>query len=197
MKDKKGTELSFNSLLTKVLNRIANILLEFNVMFFRWVGHIPSHHIRRFFYRMSGMKVGRGSTIHMWTNFFDPTQIEIGEDTIVGEGALLDGRARLTIGNHVAIASDVMIYNSEHDVQSSDFRPITAPVTIEDYVFIGPRVIILPGLRIGKGAVVAAGAVVTKDVEPMTIVGGVPAKPIGQRSVQNFNYKLGRARWFR
>jgi len=68
---------------------------------------------------------------------------------------------------------------------------------IEDYVFIGPRTIILPGVKIGKGAVIAAGAVVTKDVPPFAICGGVPAKIIGERRLKTLKYKLGRARWFR
>ena len=75
--------------------------------------------------------------------------------------------------------------------------PVSSPVIIEDYVFIGPRSIILPGVKIGKGAVVAAGAVVSKDVAPYAIVGGVPAKIIGERKLKNLHYKLGRANWFR
>jgi maltose O-acetyltransferase len=109
----------------------------------------------------------------------------------------LDGRDKLVIGNHVDFASEVMIYNAQHDINSEKFNAITAPVIIEDYVFIGPRVIILPGVTIHKGAVVGAGAVVTKDVLEFTIVGGVPAKEIGQRQNKNPNYKLGRAAWFR
>jgi len=81
-------------------------------------------------------------------------------------------------------------------VNAADFKAVNAPVEIEDYVFIGPRVIILPGVKVGRGAVVAAGAVVTKDVEPMAIVGGVPAKEIGKRELAELNYKLGRARLF-
>ena len=81
-------------------------------------------------------------------------------------------------------------------LQPEDFKARTEPVEIGDYVFIGPRVIIMPGVKIGKGAVVAGGAVVTKDVEPFTIVGGVPAKPICERKNKNPNYKLGRARLF-
>ena len=84
-------------------------------------------------------------------------------------------------GNHVNIGSSVMIYNSEHDIDSEDFHAISAPVEIEDYVFIGPRAIILPGVTVKKGAVVGAGAVVTKDVEEFKIVGGVPARIIGER----------------
>ena len=132
----------------------------------------------------------------MWANFFEPGGIKIGEDTIIGDHAFLDGRAPLSIGNHVDIASSVMIYNSEHDLEKEDFSARVEPVEILDYVFIGPRVIILPGVKVGKGAVIAAGAVVTKDIPDFTIVGGVPAKEIGERRNKKPNYLLGRARLF-
>jgi maltose O-acetyltransferase len=96
----------------------------------------------------------------------------------------------------VDLASEVMIYNAHHDIHDPLFRHVLQPVVIEDYVFIGPRAIILPGVTIGKGAVVAAGAVVTKDVGEREIVGGVPAKKIGERTTE-LNYKLGRADLFR
>ncbi|MFC1625528.1 acyltransferase [Patescibacteria group bacterium] len=89
-----------------------------------------------------------------------------------------------------------MIYNSEHDLLKDDFSAREESVEIGDYVFIGPRAIILPGVKIGKGAIVAAGAVVTRDVSDLLIVGGVPAKDIGERKNKNLNYKLGRARLF-
>ncbi len=161
------------------------------------VGFVPSHHLRRFSYRVFGMRIGRGSTIHMALSTYNPNGIEIGSDTIVGEWAVLDGRDSLKIGNHVDIATGVMIYNSEHDINDEKFKAVTSPVEIEDYVFIGPRAIILPGVKIGKGAVVAAGAVVTKDVGEFKIVGGVPAKEIGERRNRDPQYKLGRAAWFR
>lgn len=181
----------------KVERRLRAILTEFVNLILRIVGFIPSHHVRRFFYRISGVNIGKGSSIHMGAVFYDPKNIEIGEDSIIGEGAVLDGRAKLKIGNHVDIASEVMIYNCEHDVNDPNFNAICAPVVIEDYVFIGPRAIILPGKKIGKGAVVGASAVVTKDVSEFSIVGGVPAKLIGERQNKNLDYKLGRAAWFR
>lgn len=201
MKDKTGKKLTTEEIVMKVSMRILTIIQEFESMILRYVGHIPSHILRRFFYRISGMGIGKGSAIHMWATFYLPRNIRIGEDTIIGEGAVLDGRAPLIIGNHVDIASDVMIYNSQHDTTAEHFAAVEsivkAPVLIEDYVFIGPRAIILPGVRIGKGAVVGAGAVVTKNVEPFKIVGGVPAKEIGERSNREPQYKLGRAAWFR
>ncbi|HEX6977280.1 MAG TPA: acyltransferase [Patescibacteria group bacterium] len=132
----------------------------------------------------------------MWANFFNPANVEIGEDTIVGDHVFFDGRAKLKIGNHTDVASQVLIYNSEHDLNSMEFKAREESVEIGDYVFIGPRVIIMPGVRIGNGAVVAGGAVVTKNVEDFKIVGGVPAKEIGERKNKNLSYRLGRARLF-
>jgi maltose O-acetyltransferase len=195
-KDRNGKELNSKEASTKIVNRIANYGLDFKLMLLRWVGHIPIHFKRRFFYRLAGIKLGKGATIHMWANFFQPKNIKIGEGTIIGDHAFLDGRASLTIGKEVDIASSVMIFNSEHNLESETFEARVEPVEIGDYVFIGPRVTILPGVKIGKGAVIAAGAVVTKDVSDFAIVGGVPAQVIGERKNKQPSYKLGRARLF-
>lgn len=196
-RDKTGKTLTTGQLFAKVINRIKNILLELGVYFLHCVGFVPSHSFRRFFYRLSGVKIGRGSTIHTGARFYDPKNISIGQDSIIGEDAVLDGRAAITIGDHVDIASEVMIYNSEHDINDENFMPTDQPVVIKNYVFIGPRSIILPGVTIGEGAIVAAGCVVTKDVPPYAVVGGVPAKVIGERKLKTLDYKLGRARLFR
>lgn len=196
MKDKMGNKLTYAQVCQKSIERVKNIALDFELMLLRCVGHIPLHSIRLFFYRLAGVRIGKGSRIHMWCNFFNPGNIEIGQDTIIGDHAFLDGRAQLKIGNHVDIASRVMIYNSEHAVDSNDFHAIEKPVVIEDYAFIGPGVIIQPDVKVGKGAIVAAGAVVAKDVAPFAVVGGVPAKFIKDRQNKNPQYRLGRARLF-
>ncbi len=195
-RDRMGQSLTLTQACSKILNRLCNYFLDFELMVLRWVGHIPFHTCRKFFYGLAGMKIGKDSTIHMWANFFQPKNIKIGEGTIIGDHVFLDGRVKLTIGNHVDIASDVLIYNSEHDIEAEDFSAREESVEIDDYVFIGPRAIILPGVKIGRGAIVAAGAVVSKDVPDFTIVGGVPAKTIGERKNKNLKYRLGRARLF-
>jgi maltose O-acetyltransferase len=196
IKDKYGKILSNQEIKKKIILRILNILQDFDLMLLRLIGHVPIHSIRHFFYRKAGLKLGKGSTIHMWCGFFNPKCISIGIDTVVGDHAFLDGRGKLVIGNHTALASSVMIYNSQHNIHSQEFEAICMDVVIGDYVFIGPRAIILPGVTIGNGAVVGAGAVVTQDVPEYSIVGGVPAGFIGKRKVTDLHYKLGRTRLF-
>lgn len=195
-KDRNGNELNFANSLKKIMNRFYNYILDFELLIVRIAGWLPFYTFRYLVYLAAGVKIGKRAHIHIGTQFFYPAGVEIGEGTIIGQNAFLDGRDKLKIGKHVDIASDVMIYNSEHDINSTDFKAISAAVEIEDYVFIGPRAIILPGVKIGKGAVVAAGAVVTKDVEAFKIVGGVPAQVIGTRKLTDPTYRLGRARLF-
>lgn len=195
-KDKMGRTLNSDEAVRKIFNRLINIFLDFELMILRFVGHIPIHSVRKICYLLARVKIGKGSTIHMWCNFFNPAGVTIGEDTIIGDHAFLDGRAPLSIGNHTDIASQVLIYNSKHDINDEEFRPVEEPVKIGDYVFIGPRVTIQPGVTIGDGVVIAAGAVVVSDVLPGRIVGGVPAHEIGVRKIKEYHYRLGRSRLF-
>jgi len=147
------------------------------------VGLVPWHAFRRAMYRhIFRIKLGRRSVIQWQCRLFLPGGVVIGDHCIVGNNPFLDGREGLKIGNCVVIASNVCIYTRQHDIDSPQFAVEGAPVTIEDYVYIGPGVIILPGVHIGYGAVVGAGAVVTRDVAPYAVVGGVPAKFIRERS---------------
>lgn len=194
--DKDGQKLSTYKALDKISNRMIQYPLDLWLYILWLVGYFPSHIVRNIFYKISGINLSHGATFHMGARFFQPNNIEIGEGSIVGDHAFFDGRAKIKIGKQVDIASQVMIYNSEHDLTDPTFKAKEEPVVIGDYCFIGPRVIIMPGVTIGNGAVVAGGAVVTKDVSENSIVGGVPAKLIGQRLLKQPSYKLGRPRLF-
>lgn len=196
LKDRMGKSLTLSAAFRKIINRFYNWVLDFELLILTWAGLVPFHSFRLIVYKSAGIKIGTGSRIHIGARFFYPENIKIGQGTIIGDNAFLDGREKLVIGDHVDIASGVMILNSEHDINSEDFHATSEKVEIGDYAFIGPSVIILPGVKIGKGSVVAAGAVVTKDVEDYKIVGGVPAQVIGERKQKDLHYKLGRARLF-
>jgi acetyltransferase-like isoleucine patch superfamily enzyme len=135
--------------------------------------------------------MGKDSSIHMNT-FITGNNISIGKDTTIGRYSYLDGRSVLHIGDHVSISPHVHIITASHEIDSSSFANLWKAVTIEDYAWIGSRATILPGVKIGKGAVVATGAVVTKDVQPFTVVAGIPARKIKDRS-KNLDYKC---QWF-
>jgi acetyltransferase-like isoleucine patch superfamily enzyme len=134
------------------------------------------------------VRIGRGSIIHWQTRFFEPSGVRIGEHSNIGNSAFLDGRRSISIGDRVATGAEIMIYTLQHDVDSPTFAVSGGPVIIEDDVYIGPRAIVLPGVRVGRGAVIGAGAVVTADVPAYTVVGGVPARFIRERR-RDLNYR--------
>ncbi len=166
-----------------------------------WIGNdiisaIPSHTIRNFFYRnIAEIKLGKDSTISMHCKFSTFSDITIKNNTVILQGVFLDGRGGITIGNNVNIGRDVSIHTAQHNPQSPDFDYVEKSVQIKDHVWIASSVIIIPGVTIGEGAVLAAGAVVTKDVEPYTIVGGNPAKFIKKRN-KKIAYKTNWAALF-
>ena len=197
LKDKHGKSYTWSeAFFGKAMPRLESYLLDFSLMCLDITTHIPSHTLCNFIGRSVGIRMWSNSTLHTGVRVYDPRNIKIGDGTIVGRGVFIDGRDKVTIGSHTSIASEVMIYSSEHDLAATDFRAVSEPVKIGDYVFIGPRAIILPGVSIADRAVVGAGAVVTKDVMEGEIVGGVPAKLIGERKLKKANYRLGRFKLF-
>ncbi len=153
-------------------------------------GRVPSHLFRLFMYRhVFGVKIGRRSTVHWRARFYAPGGVSIGDHSIVGYDAFLDGRFGIAIGSNVNIAGEVAIFTAQHDPDAPDFAMVGAPVTVGDYAYIGTRVTLLPGVTVGEGAVVATGAVVTQDVAPYSMVGGVPARHIKDRR-RDLHYTL-------
>lgn len=113
-----------------------------------------------------------------------PWNIEIGDGTIIGHDAKLDGRNGLVIGSNVNLSSGVWIWTEEHNYNDEMFSCTGKgeKVIVEDRAWLSCRTVILPGVKIGQGAVLAAGAVATKDLEPYAVYGGIPAKRICERN---------------
>ena len=157
------------------------------IFFANLAGYINIHFIRNFLYiRLFKIKMNKSNIIYCGARFFSPWGVHIGTNSIVGDHAFLDGRMGIYIGNNVNIAGEVRIYTLEHDIYSPSFDAIGGPVIINDWAYIGSRVIILPGVSIGEGAVIASGAVVTKNVSPWTMVGGIPARFIRERPIVKY-----------
>lgn len=156
------------------------------------INHVPAFWFRRIWYaNVLGIPIGIGSGIHMgcYLWFYGLRQVRsgglrIGDHTWINRDCLLDARDRLVIGSNVSISPEVAILTTQHNADDPDFALVSKPVTIEDHVWIGTRAMIMPGVRLGRGCVVAAGAVVTRHVPPMEIVAGVPARRIRTRAAE-------------
>lgn len=149
------------------------------------IAHTPLHFLRNAYYKaFLGVKIGKRTHVSMHqfiTGYYTGCRISIGDNTVINRHCYLDGREGLFIGNNVNVSFQVCFITLQHDPKGPDFKSVGGPVTIKDHVWLGARCIILPGVTVGEGAVVGAGAVVAKDVPPYSIVGGIPAKVIGER----------------
>ncbi len=154
------------------------------------VSRIPLTGYRMEAYRRLGLRFGSGTTILMNTEIQGMREIEIGENTVINNSCYLDGRGRLLVGNNVNISSHVTVVSGTHDVNDGDnFAGAVQQIIVEDYVWLCTRSLILGGITVGRGAVVAAGAVVTRSVPEYAIVAGVPARQIGERN-RDLSYTL-------
>jgi len=130
-----------------------------------------------------GIRISRGLVLHNAEHDF--AHLRIGNQCHLGPQVLLDLAAPITIGDRVTISMrcTVLTHTNVGDSRCG-VAPSKGPVTIEDDAYIGAGATLLPGVRVGAGAVVAAGALVTRDVAPRTIVAGVPAKPLPTADAQ-------------
>lgn len=169
-------------------NKIAKPILLSMYFFFNdyclnhIVSHIPFWIVRRFFYRFSGASFDKRSQIDMNCTVLGPEGLKLGRNCHINRNSLIDARGSIIIHNNVSISHRVVIMTAGHNYKSKDFEYITDIVEIDDYVWVGVNATILGPAHIGRGAIVCAGAVVTKDVPENTIVAGIPAKIIGVRN---------------
>jgi acetyltransferase-like isoleucine patch superfamily enzyme len=162
------------------------------------VNRIPSYTLRHLWYRRAiGIDLAPDASVQLGLRlwFLGPRQVRrsvvhIGARVRINRDCELDVRAGLLIGDDVSISPEVVILTTDHDLDTPGFPLRHRAVVIEDHVWIGMRAMLLPGVHVGRGAVVAAGAVVTRDVPPLCVVAGMPARPIGTRDVRGLDYAL-------
>ncbi|WP_191488896.1 acyltransferase [Pseudomonas sp. FEN] len=151
---------------------------------------IPSHTLRLLWLRAGGAKIGKGSTVWRNTEVLGVDNLRIGNDSTVGWHCQLDARGGLIIGDHVTIASHVLIVGGGHDLQAAEFWAVGGSIHIRDYAWIASRALISFGADIGEGAVVGGQCVVSKPIPAYAIVGGPDAAIKGERC-HDLNYKVG------
>ncbi|MHB1319467.1 MAG: acyltransferase, partial [Anaerolineae bacterium] len=168
--------------LKRMLNACYWRVYDFGDAFAEAVGWLPSHILRLACYRyLLRIRIGGRTSVHCRCRVYCPPGVSIGSHSVINREVLLDGRSGLTIGSNVSISEGVALVTLGHDPQSATFGNRGAPIMVEDRVFVGMRAMVLPGVTLGEGCFVGAGAVVTRDVPPYTIVAGVPARSIGGR----------------
>ena len=162
-----------------------------------FISHIPSYRLRAFYLsRILSYSISPSAAIHMgcWVTGFS---LSIGSHSVINRNCRLDARGGLVIGSNVSISPECYFITASHDPHSPSFAGSVKPtsISIDDYVWIGVRSIILPGVKVGYGAIIGAGSVVTCDVPDMVIVAGNPARPIGHRNTDP-TYTLKWQPWF-
>lgn len=170
-----------------------------------WIGKFPSRRVREIYLKGWLGGLGAKTGVQMGCRFLNGRKVFLGERNVINFGCLFDGRKfQIRTGRNVSIGPEATILTLGHDPRSATFEDRGGDVVIGDGVWIGFRAIILPGVKIGEGAVIGAGSVVTKNVEPYAIVAGNPAKKVGERSVESrdtsverrgFEYELGYRPW--
>lgn len=163
------------------------------------IGNLPISPLRHAYYRrVCGMHIGAHTHIWMGARFTGDKmhQITLGDHCSVPYNSFWVVGDRITVGDHVVFGHNVELYTSDHDPDDPAFARRDAPITIHDRAWIGSRVMIMKGVTIGEGAVVAAGSLVTEDVPPYAVVAGRPAQLIRHRGTREFTYKIESGPWY-
>ena len=165
-----------------------------NVVWTLFARHTPEHSRlfnkwRIMVLRMFGAKIGQGCVVKSSCEIWQPWKLEIGDYVALSEHVICYTVDRIKIGSQTAVSREAFLCCASHDVSSPMMEVTCSPITIGANCWIAGRAIIMPGVTVGDGAVVAAGAVATKDVEPWTIVGGNPANFIKKRELSEGGVK--------
>lgn len=153
------------------------------------INKIPSRHLRKGFYKLLGAKIGKKTVICRRAEILFPKGLEISNNVAIGWFVSLDARGGIKIDHDTNISSNTTFITGSHDIDDPKFAASFKPITIGHHCWIGTGAMVLQGVNIGNGAVVAAGAVVTKDIPANEVWGGVPARFIRKRN-DEFDYNV-------
>jgi maltose O-acetyltransferase len=158
--------------------------------------HLPEplidNHSRTKILRKYGAKIGEDTYISGKSRIPNPSTLEIGNDSVICAHASIDGWELTSIGNHVIIGNGSTLLTGNHDIHSPQFVGKLQPIVIEDYVWVATNSIVLPGVTLGYGCVVGAGAVVREDIPPLAVVIGNPGKIVTYRKCSEFDHHPGK-----
>lgn len=155
-------------------------------LFNDWLTHFPYYPLRRFYLKkVLRIQIGKSTFIHMGSRFTG--SVIIGNNSVVGRNCVLLGD--ICIKDNVSITAETYIFTNTHIKDSPSFEAYSKEVVINDFVWIGARAMILPGVHIGKGAILGAASTATKDIPEYSVFAGAPAKNVGKRT-ELLEYKL-------
>lgn len=156
-------------------------------IFYLLMEPLPSF-TRKLIFKFVFKKIGKNCLLDYKTYFRYPSRISLGDNVTINRDCALYAsyfvdNVEIRIGNNVALSPHVRIFTATHDYSTLNLEDIAASVIIEDYAWVGGGAIILPGVTIGKGAIIGAGSIVSKNVEPYSVVAGNPARKIKDRNL--------------
>lgn len=170
-----------------MLNVVKIFIRDFSYIFSNYfIANIPSWFLRRLLYRMLGMKIGKGSRISMKCIVMSPWKIRIGNNTMVNEYVLLDGRGELVIGDNTSISMWSIIYTASHVSNSDTFEYYSKKTIIGNCCWVGTRAIVMPGSTVNDGTIISVNSSIKGTTEVNSIYSGNPAKKIRNREIMSY-----------
>jgi acetyltransferase-like isoleucine patch superfamily enzyme len=167
-------------------------LYQIGASMIRNIGGDIGRTLRRNFYKFAGVQMGVGVKIHENVVIYRPYNLEIGDGTEIGTGAIISSRKKIKIGKHVGIGPQSSIYDNDHKMPLGPREEdmIDSSIEISDGAWIGTRAVVLRGVKIGKNAVIGAGSVVNKNIPDNAVASGNPAKIIKYNRIPEDKHEI-------
>lgn len=174
----KTNEKSLGNEMSKPIKCLYYSITLFGNVF---INKLPSRHLRKWFYKAMGASIGKHTVLCRRVEVLLPKGLSVADNVAVGWFAELDARGGIFVNHDTNISSHVKLITGSHDVDDPEYTAYFRSINIGHHCWLGTGAIVLQGVTVGDGAVVAAGAVVTKDIPSYEVWGGVPAKFIRKR----------------